>query len=256
MPSLDVHQFACLQDNYGVLIHDAEAGVTASIDAPEAAAVRRALAEKGWSLTHIFNTHHHGDHTGGNLELKRETGCTIVGPAAEAQKIPGLDTAVGGGDSFRFGGHEVRVIDTPGHTAGHIAYWTPDAGVAFVGDTLFAMGCGRVLEGDYKTMWASLTRLMELPSATRLYCGHEYTLANARFALSIEPDNTELQQRARDCEALRAAGRPTLPTRLDLELATNPFLRAGAASVRESLGLLDAADWEVFAEIRERKNRA
>jgi hydroxyacylglutathione hydrolase len=256
MPSLDVHQFACLQDNYGVLIHDAEAGVTASIDAPEAAAVRRALDDKGWSLTHIFTTHHHGDHTGGNLELKRETGCTIIGPAAEAQKIPGLDTAVGGGDSFRFGGHEVRVIDTPGHTAGHIAYWIPDAELAFVGDTLFAMGCGRMFEGDAKTMWASLERLMELPPATRLYCGHEYTLANARFALSIEPDNTELQQRARDCEALRAAGRPTLPTRLDLELATNPFLRAGAASVRENLGMLDAPDWQVFAELRERKNRA
>jgi hydroxyacylglutathione hydrolase len=256
MPSLEVHQFPCLQDNYGVLIHDAAAGVTASIDAPEAAAVRRALAEKGWNLTHILTTHHHGDHTGGNLELKRETGCTILGPAAEARRIPGIDQAVAGGDTFAFGSHEVRVIDTPGHTAGHIAYWIPDAGIAFVGDTLFAMGCGRLLEGDAKTMWASLQRLMKLPPETRLYCGHEYTVANARFALSIEPDNTELQQRGRESEAQRAAGRPTLPTRLDLELATNPFLRVGAASVRESVGMLKAPDWEVFAEIRERKNRA
>jgi len=256
MAKLDVHQFPCLSDNYGVLIRDAEAGVCASIDAPEAAAVQRALAETGWRLTHILVTHHHGDHTGGNLAVKAATGCTIVGPRGEAAKVPGIDRQVGEGDTLALGGFQVHVIDTPGHTAGHVSYWIPAAGVAFVGDTLFAIGCGRVIEGTMEMMWTSLAKVARLPPATRLYCGHEYTVANARFALTVDPDNAALQKRAREVEALRAAGKPTLPTRLDIELETNPFLRAASPAIRKRLGMEKAADWQVFGELRERKNRS
>jgi hydroxyacylglutathione hydrolase len=256
MAQLDFHQFPCLQDNYGVLIRDAEAGVTASIDAPEAVSVRKALADKGWKLTHILTTHHHGDHTAGNLAIKAETGCTIIGPKAEAARIPGIDRSVGEGDSFAFGAFQVHVLDTPGHTAGHITYWIPAAGVAFVGDTLFAIGCGRVIEGSMETMWRSLSKIARLPPATRLYCGHEYTVANAKFALTIEPGNRALQARAKEVADLRAAGKPTLPTRLDLELETNPFLRPGEPAIRKLLGMEKAEDWQVFGEIRERKNRS
>jgi hydroxyacylglutathione hydrolase len=256
MTTLDIHQFACLKDNYGVLIHDAEAGVTASIDAPDAAAVKRALAEKGWRLTYIFSTHHHADHTSGNLALKAETGCTIIGPKAEAARIPGIDRGVAEGDTIAFGRHEVRVLETPGHTMGHVTYWLPEVKIAFVGDTLFAMGCGRVLEGNYEMMWASLKKITRLPPETDLYCGHEYTLANAEFGLTIEPDNQALQKRAREVEALRAAGKPAVPTRLGLELETNVFLRPHAPAIRNRLGMAAAADWRVFAAIRERKNKA
>lgn len=255
MPKLDIHQFPCLSDNYGVLIRDADAGITASIDAPEAGAVRKALAEKGWKLTHILTTHHHGDHTDGNLALKAETNCKIIGPRAEAAKIPGIDVQVGDGDTFRFGGFEVRVFDTPGHTAGHISYYLPAAKVAFVGDTIFALGCGRLFEGDARMMWPSLKKLMALPADTTLYCGHEYTQSNAKFALTIEPGNEALKKRAQEIDSLRAAGKPTLPTRLDVELETNPFLRPHVAAIRKNLGMEKAEDWQVFGEIRERKNR-
>ena len=256
MTKLDIHQFACLKDNYGVLIRDSEQGAVASIDAPDAASVKRALDDKGWRLTHIFSTHHHADHTSGNLALKAETGCTIIGPSAEAARIPGIDRGVKNGDRIAFGSHEVQVLDTPGHTIGHVTYWIPEAGVAFVGDTLFAMGCGRVLEGSAEMMWASLQKIAGLPLETDLYCGHEYTLANAQFALTIEPENAALRQRAGEVEALRAAGKPTLPTRLALELETNVFLRPHIAAIRRRLGMSAAADWRVFAEIRDRKNRA
>jgi hydroxyacylglutathione hydrolase len=254
MAKLEIHQFPCLSDNFGVLIHDAD-GVTASIDAPDAAAVAAALKQKGWTLTHILTTHHHHDHTGGNQELKAATKCAIVGPRDEAGKIPGIDSKVGGGDTVRFGSHEVRVLDTPGHTAGHITYWIPTANVAFVGDTLFAIGCGRVIEGDAQMMWESLKRLIALPKETTVYCGHEYTQANAKFALTIEPENAALQKRAKDVDALRAAGKPTLPTRMDLELETNPFLRPHVAAIQQRLGMVGKPDWQVFGEIRERKNR-
>jgi hydroxyacylglutathione hydrolase len=204
MSELEIHQFACLSDNFGVLVRDAKAGVTASIDAPDASAVAAALKEKGWKLTHILTTHHHGDHTAGNLALKSETGCAIIGPRAEAAKIPGLDKAVGEGDTFTFGGHEVQVLDTPGHTAGHITYVFPSARVAFVGDTLFAIGCGRVIEGNAQMMWKSLKKLMALPKDTAVYCGHEYTQANARFALTIEPENAALQKRAKEVDPAAA----------------------------------------------------
>jgi hydroxyacylglutathione hydrolase len=255
MPQLEIHQFPCLSDNFGVLVHDAGQGLTASIDAPDADTVAAALQAKGWKLTHIFTTHHHGDHTGGNLALKAKTRCTIIGPRNEARKIPGIDRQVGEGDTFMFGGHEVKVLDTPGHTAGHITYVIPSAKAAFVGDTLFAIGCGRVIEGDAQMMWESLRKLMALPKDTSVYCGHEYTQANAKFALTIEPENAALQQRAKEVDAMRAAGKATLPTSIGLELETNPFLRPHVPAIQQGLGMVGKPEWEIFGEIRERKNR-
>jgi hydroxyacylglutathione hydrolase len=255
MARLEIHQFPCLSDNYGVLIHDPGAGLTAAIDAPDPAAVEAALREKGWTLTHIFTTHHHADHTSGNAPLKAKTHCTIIGPRNEAAKIPGIDKQVGEGDKFQFGEHEVQVLDTPGHTAGHITYVIPSEKVAFVGDTLFAIGCGRVIEGDAKMMWNSLQKLMALPKNTTVYCGHEYTQSNARFALTIEPENQALQKRAKEVDQLRGAGKATLPTNIGLELETNPFLRPHVPAIQKRLGMEGRPEWEIFGEIRERKNR-
>ncbi len=253
--SVEIYQFPCLSDNFGVLLHEPSSGVTVAIDAPEEAAVAAALAAKGWQLTHILVTHHHADHTDGIAGLKRASGCSVIGPAAEAGKIAGLDKTVQEPDMFTIGTLAVHVLDTPGHTAGHISFHLPQKRVVFVGDTLFALGCGRLLERDASVMWPSLQKLMRLPPETAVYCGHEYTLANARFALGIEPGNAQLVTRAAEVEALRAAGKPTLPTSIGLELATNPFLRAADPGIRAHLGMPKAADWEVFGEIRERKNR-
>jgi len=255
MTQLHIRQFPCLKDNYGVLIHDPEGGTTAAIDAPDAAVVAHQLADAGWRLTHIFATHHHADHTAGIAALKSETGCQVIGPRGEAQRIPMIDRDVAEPDTLAFGRLEVRVLDTPGHTIGHVSYWLPEARVAFVGDTLFAMGCGRVLEGTAEMMWASLKKIASLPAETMVYCGHEYTLANARFGLTIEPENVALRQRAHDVEAMRAAGKQTLPTRVGLELETNVFLRPQVVAIRERLGMISAPDWKVFAEIRDRKNK-
>jgi hydroxyacylglutathione hydrolase len=255
MATLEIYQFPCLSDNYGVLIHDADGRVTASIDAPEADKVQAALARKRWTLTHILTTHHHADHTGGNAALKAATGCTIVGPRGEADKIPGIDIKVGDGDTFAFGSHRVQVLETPGHTAGQVNYFIPSAKVAFCGDTLFAIGCGRVIEGTPQAMWNSLKKLMALPRDTTVYCGHEYTQANAAFALTIEPANGALQKRAREVDALRDAGKPTLPTSIGLELDTNPFLRPHVAAIQKRLGMEGRPEWEIFAEIRARKNK-
>lgn len=256
MAKLDIYQFPCRSDNYGVLIHDSEAGVTASIDAPETGAVRQALADKGWNLTHILTTHHHADHTDGNEALKSEYGCTIVGPRAEASRVRGIDIEVGDGDSYSFGSFEVRVFDTPGHTSGHICYWIPGARVAFVGDTVFSLGCGRLFEGDAKMMWNSLSKIIALPPETTLYCGHEYTQSNADFALTVEPGNGALQARAEEVRALRSQGKPTLPTSLQLELETNPFLRPGSGEIRANLNMESSEDWEVFGEVRRRKDNS
>ncbi len=254
MSQLEIHQFTCLKDNFGVLVHDGE--TTLAIDAPDAAQVQTALDARGWTLTHILVTHHHADHTAGILDLKAATGCTVIGPRGEAQRIPGLDRVVGGGDVLALGTLNAVVLDTPGHTIGHVSYWFEGAKVAFVGDTLFAMGCGRVLEGTAEMMWDSLQKIASLPGDTVLYCGHEYTVANGRFGASIEPDNTALKARLAEAEALRADGRATLPTRVDLERETNVFLRAGETSVRKSVNMLAAPEWKVFAELRERKNHA
>lgn len=256
MANLEIHQFPCLSDNYGVLIHDAENNATASIDAPEAGAVKQALAEKGWTLTHILTTHHHADHTGGNMELKGESDCTIVGPRAEAARVPGIDVQVGEGDSYDFGSFTARVFDTPGHTAGHITYWFPKAGVAFAGDTLFTMGCGRVFEGDAAMMWNSLSKIKALPPETVIYSGHEYTQANVDFALTVEPGNEALQARAREVRELRAKGEPTVPTTLARELETNVFLRPGSPEIQANMGMEGREDWEIFGEVRKRKDNA
>lgn len=246
--------FPCLADNYGYLLHDADSGMTAAVDTPDAKAIMAELDAKGWQLTHILNTHHHADHAGGNLRLKERTGCRIIGPRADAKRIPGIDVEVGEGDVFELAGHRVEVHDTPGHTRGHVVYHLPDDGVAFVGDTLFAMGCGRLFEGTPAQMWSSLQKVLRWPPATRLYCAHEYTQANAKFALTVEPQNAALVARAKEVDRLRAAGRPTIPTTVAEERATNPFLRPDSHDLRVTVGLTAAGDVEVFAKTRAMKD--
>jgi hydroxyacylglutathione hydrolase len=251
---LIVEQFPCRSDNYGVLIHDPESGLTASIDAPELDPIVARLAKKGWKLDRILTTHHHADHVEANLALKETFGCTITGPGEEAAQIPGIDEEVRGGDSFKFGSFDVRVLATPGHTAGHISYWFPEAGVAFVADTMFALGCGRIFEGTPAMMWDSLNRIAALPDDTIVYCGHEYTESNARFALTVEPGNADLVKRAEDIKRLRAMGKPTLPTTIGIERKTNPFLRAAEPAIAAEVGMAGADPVAVFAEIRRRKD--
>ena len=254
MPA-EIYLFPCLTDNFGVLIHDPTSGATASIDAPEAKPVEAALQKTGWRLTDILVTHHHADHTAGIGELKSRHKCRVVAPRGEAQRIAGVDEKVGEGDTVGVGGLQARVIDTPGHTAGHISFFFAADKLAFVGDTLFSIGCGRVIEGTPQMMWNSLLKLRGLPDDTRFYCGHEYTKANIRFAKTIEPDNKALAARAAEVDKLLAAGKPTIPATIGAEKAANPFLRADNAEVAKSLGLAGAPPWKVFAEIRERKNR-
>ncbi len=252
---LQVHMFGCLQDNYGFLVHEPEQQVTAAIDTPDARAVNAALRETGWHLTHILNTHHHFDHAGGNEALKAEWGCTIVGAESDRKRIPGIDQGVREGDAITLGRVQGRVLEVSGHTIGHIAYHFPEEKVAFVGDTLFVLGCGRLFEGTPEQMWQSLNKLMALPDDTIIYCAHEYTQANARFALSVDPDNQALQQRAAEIDRLRAAGTPTVPTRLALEKQTNPFLRPDDAGMQQHLDMVGQDPVSVFAEVRRRKDK-
>lgn len=255
MAKLQIYQFPALKDNYGYLVHDSATGATAAIDTPEVAAILNALDTTGWRLTHILNTHHHFDHAGGNAELKAKTGCTIIGPKGEKDLIPGIDRAVGEGDIVEVGSARARVIEVPGHTRGHVAYHFADDHVVFVGDTLFALGCGRLFEGTAAQMWTSLGKLMALPDDTTVYCAHEYTQSNARFALTVEPHNAALVARAREIDEKRARGEWTVPTTIALEKATNPFLRAASADLRATIGLTNAADVDVFAETRARKDK-
>lgn len=254
MAKLEIHQFPCLNDNYGYLVHEPVSGATAAIDTPEVKPILAALKEKGWTLTHILNTHHHFDHAGGNTELKEKTGCAVIGPKGEKDLIPGIDRAVGDGDIVELGAARARVIEVPGHTRGHIAYSFDEEHIAFVGDTLFALGCGRLFEGTAQQMWTSLGKLMALPDDTVVYCAHEYTQANARFALSVEPDNAALAARAKEIDEKRARGEWTVPTTIGLEKKTNPFLRAASPDLRRVLGLEAAPDVDVFAETRKRKD--
>jgi hydroxyacylglutathione hydrolase len=254
MSDLEIKAIACLKDNYAYLVSDRAAGVCAVVDPSEAAPVSAALAERKLALTHILNTHHHHDHVGGNLALKHATGAAIVGAEKDRARIPGLDHGGGDGETFRLGPHEARILEIPGHTSGHIAYWFGAARAVFTGDTLFLMGCGRLFEGTPAMMWVSLTKLMALPDDTRIYCGHEYTLNNGRFALTLEPGNQALQARMKEVEKFRASGKPTVPATLALEKQTNPFLRTGSPEIREGLDMKNADDVDVFAEIRRRKD--
>lgn len=252
---IQIEQIKCLSDNYGFLLHVPEAGLTACIDTPEVAPIVAACERRGWSLTHIWNTHHHFDHAGGNTELKERFGCTVMGPRAEMTKIPTIDKALSGGDTFIFGEHEISVIDVGGHTLGQIAYHVPDANAVFVGDALFALGCGRLFEGTAAQAWASLMRLASLPAETYVFCAHEYTEANLRFALTVEPANLALQKRAQAIRALRAEGKPTVPTTIGLELETNPFLRPSSPSLRTHIGVPDDESAEAtFSRLRTMKD--
>jgi hydroxyacylglutathione hydrolase len=253
--SSETYLFPCLKDNYGVLLHDSATGATAAIDAPDAQPVEAALKQKGWRLTDILVTHHHADHTQGIPALKQQHGCRVVAPRAEANRIPFVDETVAEGDTVTVGDLMARVIETPGHTAGHISYWLRGPKLAFVGDTLFSIGCGRVIEGDAEMMWKSLLKLRELPDDAKVFCGHEYTRSNIRFALTIEAGNEALALRSAEVDALLAKGQPSIPTIMGTEKAANPFLRADLPEVAQAVGLPDGPAWKVFAEIRSRKDR-
>lgn len=254
MAKLQVHQFNCRSDNFGVLVHDPEIGVTASIDAPDAGAVNAALKETGWTLSHILVTHHHYDHVDGIDALKKDWGAIVVANEADAGRIDGVDIKVACGQSLDFGSHRADFLDTPGHTIGHVAIHFAADKLLFCGDTMFSMGCGRLFEGTAEQMWNSLKMLASFDDDTMIYCGHEYTKANAAFALSVDAGNEALQERARQVDALRAKGEPTLPVSLAMEKATNPFLRPDNAAIRDHLGMKDATDVEVFAKLRSLKD--
>ena len=251
---LQIDQFMCRSDNFGVLVHDEASGQTALIDAPEEKPILAAIERTGWTPSMILTTHHHGDHVEANLALKERFGLRIVGPEAEAAKIPGIDDTVEDGSAIPFGDGEIRVIATPGHTAGHVSYYFPKSKVAFTADTLFALGCGRLFEAKPPVMLASLRKLAALPPETTVYCGHEYTQANAKFALTVEPANKALQERSKEVDAKRARGEGTVPSTMGEELATNPFLRADKAELLASAGLEGKDPISAFAEIRRRKD--
>ncbi|MCI4645734.1 MAG: hydroxyacylglutathione hydrolase [Hyphomonadaceae bacterium] len=251
---LKVHQFPCLSDNYGYLAHDPASGETAAIDTPDAGKYLAEAAAQGWTITQIWNTHWHPDHAGGNLAIKEATGAMIVGPAGEAEKIPGIDRAVKGGDKVSLGQMTADVLDVPGHTLGHIAYSLASEKTAFVGDAVFALGCGRVFEGDMAMMWESMTRVKALPADTMLYCAHEYTQANARFAETVETKNAALKAYIAEIDDKRAKGERTVPMPLARELETNPFLRADVPELQAAMGHAGDAV-ATFAEIRGRKDR-
>lgn len=245
----------CRTDNYGYLVHDVETGKTATIDAPEAKAIKAALAMRGWKLTDIFVTHHHTDHVEGIPALKREYGAKVTGPKAEAEKILGLDVLVGPGENVSLGATDFYVIGMPGHTLGHIVYYDHAGGHLFTADALFSMGVGRMFEGKPGPMWEGLEELRELPDETLLYCGHEYTLENARFALSVDPRNSALAIRAAEVKRMRDAGKSTIPVSLRMEKATNPFLRADRPELARAMGLSpDTKPSAVFAALRAAKD--
>jgi hydroxyacylglutathione hydrolase len=254
--SAEISQFLCATDNFGVLIHDPATGATAAIDVCEEGPYIRALEEKGWALTHILVTHHHDDHIAGIPGLKARFGARVIGPAKDASRIPGMDETVREGSEVTVGSLKAKVFETPGHTSGHISFHFPQDKLLFAGDTLFSLGCGRLFEGSPYDMLQSLTKLAALPDDTALYCGHEYTLSNARFAVTVDPGNAALKERAAEVERLRAENRFTLPSTIGREKATNPFLRARDPAIAAVVGLEGHPELDVFTELRARKNRA
>jgi len=253
--SAQIHAFLCLQDNIGALIHDPKTGECAAIDAPEEGPILTALAETGWRLTDILITHRHSDHVQAVEALKSRTGCRVVAPAKAREAVPGADLWVGEGDGVLVGTLEARVLETPGHCADHVSYWFEQDSVLFAGDTLFTLGCGRMFEGTYADFWRTLQRLAALPDETSVYCGHDYTLSNARFALAADPGNLALKARAEEAEQAKAEGRFLVPTTVGAEKATNPFLRAGEPALAKTVHKEGAAPVEVFQSLREWKNR-
>lgn len=255
MSQLEIRQFPCLSDNYGFLVHDPDSGGTVAIDTPDAAAYQAAAKEAGWTITQIWNTHHHFDHAGGNVALKKATGAQVIAPEYDSHRIDAVDRWVRDGDSVTLGNYQADVIYTPGHTMGHVVYHFASEKIAFVGDTLFALGCGRLFEGTPADMWNSLLKLRAWPDETILYCAHEYTQTNAAFALSVDAGNDALKAYANEVTEKRADGHPTVPTRLGKEKAANPFLRGDAADLAAAMGMGKADPVEVFAEVRARKDR-
>lgn len=254
MAQLQIVQVPLLSDNYAYVVHEPQTGATGVVDPGTAEPVEKALKDQGWTLTHVLNTHHHGDHTGGNAALKKAYGATVVASREDSQRTGGVDQPVGDGETFMLGNATATVLAVPGHTKGHIAFWFADSKALFCGDALFVLGCGRVFEGTPDMMWASLDKMRRLPGDTQVYCAHEYTQKNAQFALSIEQDNEILQRRAQTIADLRRAGRPTVPASMAEELAANPFLRCDEPAVAEAVGLPDAPPEKVFAEVRRRKD--
>ena len=255
MAKLEIAQFIARTDNFAVLLHDPESGATAAIDAPDVDPIIAALKERSWVLTHILVTHKHFDHIEGIPPLQAAYDCTVIGPEASAAETGMYDRTVNDGESFDWAGREVRVLATPGHTLDHITYSFPGDGLVFTADLIFSLGCGRVIEGDHAMMWDSIRRVRDLPDETALYCGHEYTLANAKFAVSVDPDNKALNARLAEVEKLRADGKPTLPTTIGREKSENPFLRADDPALMKKLGMAGARPAEVFAAIRTRKDK-
>ncbi|MEW2917448.1 hydroxyacylglutathione hydrolase [Ruegeria sp. ANG10] len=252
---LEIVTIPCLSDNYAFLAHDAVSGNTALIDAPEAGPILAELDARGWTLSHVLLTHHHWDHVDGLAGILEKHAPTVIGAAADAHRLPPLDQQVAEGDSFEIGGEPVQVLDVSGHTIGHVAFYMPQSAAVFTADSLMSLGCGRLFEGTAPQMWESLSKLAALPEETIVYSGHEYTQSNAKFAITVDPDNAALQQRMADIDAARAAGKPTVPSSLALEKATNPFLRATDPAIQDHLGMENAEPAVVFAEIRARKDR-
>jgi hydroxyacylglutathione hydrolase len=251
----EIRLFPCLTDNFGYLIHDPATKATASIDAPEAAPIIAALGREGWTLTDILITHHHADHVGGVAELKQKYQCRVVAPHDKTTKINHVDLRAAQGDVVKVGSLLTRVLETPGHTLDHVSYVFDNEKALFAADTLFSVGCGRVAEGNYPMMWDSLLKLRVLPDDFKLYCGHEYTAANIKFALTVDPENADLKARAEEVTRLRAANRPTIPVTLGNEKKTNVFLRADEPAVAASLRMKGADAAQIFGELRERKNK-
>lgn len=251
---LDIRQIPVLSDNYVYLVREPRSGAVAVVDPAVTDEILAEANKLGWKITHIFNTHHHSDHIGGNEAIKAATGCTIVGPAHDPDRIPGMQVQVKDGDIYQFGGEAAQVFFVPGHTRGHIAYWFKDSSALFCGDTMFSIGCGRLFEGTPQQMWTSLSRLRALPPETRIYCAHEYTQSNVRFAVSINPGNAALRAYEAEVTDKRARNVPTIPSTLKIERAANPFLRADEPDLQEAISMLGKDPVDVFAEVRRRKD--